>query len=73
MNKQTDLCFGLIIIIIYHLLSIGVTEKTVEVVSFFMNSLLFQPESFTQILCLYFTLYYVKDKALFYGCGVVFF
>lgn len=32
-----------------------------------MNSLLFQPESFTQILCLYFTLYYVKDKALFFN------
>jgi len=32
-----------------------------------MNTLAFQPHSFTQILCLYFTLYYMKDKQQFFG------
>jgi SAM-dependent methyltransferase len=38
----------------------------------FMNGdvrdvLLFQPNSFTHILCLYFTIYYIKDKKLFFN------
>jgi SAM-dependent methyltransferase len=32
-----------------------------------LNTLLFQPNSFTHIVCNYFTLYYIKDKALFFN------
>lgn len=32
-----------------------------------MNALIFQPNSFTQIMCLYFTLYYIQDKRQFFG------
>lgn len=31
-----------------------------------LNAMQFQPQSFTHILCLYFTLYYIKDKNLFF-------
>jgi ubiquinone/menaquinone biosynthesis C-methylase UbiE len=31
------------------------------------NTSLFQPKTFTHILCLYFTLYYMKDKNLFFN------
>jgi SAM-dependent methyltransferase len=31
-----------------------------------MNAMQFQPETFTHILCLYFTLYYIKDKSVFF-------
>lgn len=30
------------------------------------DSLIFQPKSFTHILCLYFTLYYIQDKRVFF-------
>jgi SAM-dependent methyltransferase len=32
-----------------------------------LNAVQFQPQSFTHILCLYFTLYYIKDKAQFFN------
>jgi SAM-dependent methyltransferase len=32
-----------------------------------LNAMQFQPQSFTHILCLYFTLYYIKDKAQFFN------
>lgn len=32
-----------------------------------LNAMQFQPQSFTHILCLYFTLYYIKDKSLFFS------
>jgi SAM-dependent methyltransferase len=32
-----------------------------------LNAMQFQPQSFTHILCLYFTLYYIKDKMQFFN------
>ena len=32
-----------------------------------LNAMQFQPQSFTHILCLYFTLYYIKDKVQFFN------
>lgn len=32
-----------------------------------LNAMQFQPQSFTHILCLYFTLYYIKDKMHFFN------
>uniref|UniRef100_A0A6C0AZT6 Methyltransferase domain-containing protein n=1 Tax=viral metagenome TaxID=1070528 RepID=A0A6C0AZT6_9ZZZZ len=32
-----------------------------------LNAMMFQPSSFTHILCLYFTLYYIKDKKQFFN------
>jgi SAM-dependent methyltransferase len=44
--------------------------KTVKNISFkqgnALTSLLFQPNSFSQIVCLYFTIYYMADKPLFF-------
>jgi SAM-dependent methyltransferase len=31
-----------------------------------LNSVLFQPNSFSHIVCLYFTIYYIKDKSTFF-------